>query len=239
MIPLHIVGGVYRERCQWPMPETDNVFGSAGRAAAALQGTGIERILHTYIGPDLNDTIELILGGFEFEIEKRARPVDPVFEYSSLSGGAEYNAQPRHYSENDTHSRHCRRTIRLACWKERRRRLRDVRLRSTIGLPAGWISGQWQPAKRLALVANSGEVKALTKTPDLTAAATELLASEEAEVVVVKCGLDGAIVASANGVARILHSPSTLPRPSARVMFSWQCSPRAGCMTVLTLLMRH
>jgi len=49
--------------------------------AAALQGTGIERILHAYIGPDLNDTIDLILGGFEFRIEKHARPIDPVFEY--------------------------------------------------------------------------------------------------------------------------------------------------------------
>jgi nucleoside 2-deoxyribosyltransferase len=204
MIPLHIVGGVYRERCQWPMPETDNVFGSAGRAAAALQGTGIERILHAYIGPDLNDTIDLILGGFEFRIEKHARPIDPVFEYV-----------------------HCLAVPTITPDLITIPRMAPIHVTAEMAIRFGMLEGDgvvdagmcvYDPqsaylpdgfrangskAKRLALVANSGEAKALTKTTDLTIAAKALLASEEAEVVVIKCGLDGAIVASANGVARI------------------------------------
>ncbi|MBG0794053.1 nucleoside 2-deoxyribosyltransferase [Methylocystis sp. H62] len=202
--PLHIVGGVYRERCQWPMPETDNVFGSAGRAAAALQGTGIERILHTYIGPDLQDTIDLILGGFEFQIEKHLRPVDPVFEYV-----------------------HCLAVPTISPDLVTVPKMAPIHVKGDMVIRFGMLEGDavvdagmcvydpqsaYQPvgfrangsrARRLALVANSGEAKALTKTADLTVAAERLLTSEHADVVVIKCGLDGAIVASADGVARV------------------------------------
>ncbi len=46
-------------------------------------------------------------------------------------------------------------------------------------------------------------MKALTGVADLVDAALKLVDSEKAEVVVAKCGLDGAVIASRNGVARV------------------------------------
>ncbi|MGO9769305.1 MAG: PfkB family carbohydrate kinase [Roseiarcus sp.] len=203
-VPLHIVGGVYRERCQWPTPETDNVFGSAGRAAAALQGTGIERILHAYIGPDLKDNIDLILGGFEFRIEKHVRPVDPVFEYVHCLAVPTITPDLVKIRQMEPIHLTADRVIRFGMLEgdaivEAEMCVYDPQ--STY-VPVGFRANG-SGAKRLAVVANSGEVKALTNTTDLADAAAKLLTSEKAEVVVVKCGLDGAIVASAGRTDRV------------------------------------
>jgi hypothetical protein len=202
--PLHVVGGVYRERCQWPNPETDNVFGSAGRAAAALHGTGIERILHTYIGPDLRDTIDLIFGGFEFRIEKHARPVDPVFEYVHCLAVPTINPDLVTIPQTEPIRVTADRVIRFGMLEGDA--IVDAEMcvydPQSAYVPVGFRANGSR-AKRLAIVANSGEVKALTGTADNVSAAAKLLTSEQAEVVVVKCGLDGAIVVSAGGTARV------------------------------------
>lgn len=203
-VPLNIVGGVYRERCQWPQPGTDVVFGSAGRAAAALQATGIERVLHTYVGPDLNDTIDLMLGGFEVRIEKHTSGVDPLFEYvHCLAVPAivpDLVAIPQCPPIQLTASR----VIRFGMLEGDA--IVDAEMcvydPQSAYLPVGFRANGSQ-AKRLAVVANSGEVKALTGVADLVDAAMKLVESEKAEVVVAKCGLDGAIIASRNGVARV------------------------------------
>ena len=69
-------------------------------------------------------------------------------------------------------------------------------------VPVGFRANGSQ-ANRLAIVANSGEVKALTNLADISSAAAKLRQDEQAEVVVVKCGLDGAIVSTIDGIVRV------------------------------------
>lgn len=69
-------------------------------------------------------------------------------------------------------------------------------------LPVGFGTNG-SKAKRLAIVANSGEVKALGDADDLVAAAIKLRETENAEVVVAKRGLDGALVIYEGGVAHV------------------------------------
>jgi hypothetical protein len=64
---ISIVGGVYHERCLWP--DWDQVYGSGGRAAAALSGQSGSITLHAY-APD--ETAKLFepcraMYGFKFE----------------------------------------------------------------------------------------------------------------------------------------------------------------------------
>ncbi len=203
-IPLHIVGGVYRERCRWPMPETDQVFGSAGRAAAALQGTGIQRVLHTYVGPDLHDNIDLILGGFDFFMEKHERTTDPVFDYvhclavpTITPNLVNIQRMPPLQIKED-------RVVRFGMLEGDAVVDADMCVYDpqSAYVPVGFRANGSR-ANRLAIVANSGEVKALTNLIDISSAAAKLREDEQAEVVVVKCGLDGAIVSSISGTVRV------------------------------------
>lgn len=203
-ISLHIVGGVYRERCRWPMPETDQVFGSAGRAAAALQGTGIRRVLHTYLGPDLYENIELILGGFDFSIEKHQRKTDPVFDYVHCL--AVPAISPNLVTIQQMPPLHIKadRVVRFGMLEGDAVVDADMCVYDpqSAYVPVGFRANGSR-ANRLAIVANSGEVKALTGLTDVSTAAAKLRDDEQAEIVVVKCGLDGAIVASKDGIARV------------------------------------
>lgn len=203
-IPLHIVGGVYRERCRWPMPETDQVFGSAGRAAAALQGTGIQRVLHTYVGPDLHDNIDLILGGFDFFMEKHERTTDPVFDYVHCLAVPTITPNLVHIQRMPSLQIKEDRVVRFGMLEGDAVVDADMCVYDpqSAYVPVGFRANGSR-ANRLAIVANSGEVKALTNLIDISSAAAKLREDEQAEVVVVKCGLDGAIVSSISGTVRV------------------------------------
>lgn len=202
--PLHIVGGVYRERCQWPMPETDHVFGSAGRAAASLQGTGIERILHTYVGPDLQAVVEQILGGFDVRIETYDRASDPVFDYVHCLAIPSIAPDPATLKRSPPIKFSASNIVRFGMMEGDAVVDADMCVydpQSSFS-PVGFRANGSQ-AKRLAIVANVGELTAMTGRTNPEEAAQTLLKSERAEVVVAKCGLDGAIIVTSAGTDRV------------------------------------
>lgn len=51
--PIHVVGGVYRERCVHP--RWNEIYGSAGRAALAIAALGTPVALHSYVDQDALD----------------------------------------------------------------------------------------------------------------------------------------------------------------------------------------
>lgn len=181
--------------------EIDQVFGSAGRAAAALQRTGIERVLHTYVGPDLKDNIDLLFGIFEFAIEKHDRSVDPEFHYVHCLAVPTITPNLVNIPQMLPIRLTAERVIRFGMLEGDA--VVDAGMcvydPQSAYVPVGFRANG-SKAKRLAIVANSGEVKALTGLLNLKEATENLRAAEQAEVVVVKTGLDGAIIASDSGV---------------------------------------
>ena len=63
---LHVVGGVYRERCRLPSA-TDETWGSGGRAAAVVAGLGLSVTLHTAVDAYTADLLETLAVTFNFE----------------------------------------------------------------------------------------------------------------------------------------------------------------------------
>ncbi len=53
MTTLHIVGGIYRERCVWP--DWNQVWGSGGRAAAAVSGHVDQIVLSGYATANMEE----------------------------------------------------------------------------------------------------------------------------------------------------------------------------------------
>ncbi len=159
------------------------------------------RVLHSYLGPDLRENVDLILGGFGFDIESFERDTDPLFDYvhclsvpTIVPNLVNIRQMPPLHIEAE-------RVIRFGMLEGDGIVGADVCVYDpqSAYLPVGFAANGSR-AKRLAIVANSGEVKALTNNGDVCAAAIKLREVENAEVVVAKCGLDGAVVATESGV---------------------------------------
>src|SRR5208283_4734615 len=142
----------------------DQVFGSGGRAAAALQGTGITRVLHTYLGPDLRSNVELILGGFEFDVATFDRDVDPVFDYVHCLGVPTILPNLVNIKQMEPIKIESDRVIRFGMLEGDAVVDADMCVYDpqSAYLPVGF-GANGSRAKRLAIVANYGEVKALGK----------------------------------------------------------------------------
>lgn len=76
---IEIVGGVYQEVCHWPPRR--QLYGSGGRAAAAVSGMLKDIRLSTYIGKDEQDALESIAGTFGFSINASVIEATTTFEY--------------------------------------------------------------------------------------------------------------------------------------------------------------
>lgn len=201
---IDIVGGIYRERCLWPDPEQDTVFGSGGRAAAALAGTGIQRVLHAYVGPDLESSIDAIMGTFDLTIEKHKRDDDIDFRY--LHCLATPSISPRLLAIAKSKPIHLsgRHVIRFGMLEG------DGVVDAEMCVYDPQSASDPRPfaengsrAKRLAIVANAHELRRMANRSTIKNAAQHVLAKEAAEVVVAKCGLDGALVVTRAGATKV------------------------------------
>lgn len=201
MTSVTVVGGVYHERCIWP--DWDQIWGSGGRAAAAICGHVDKVRLRTFARSDTASVFARYaeLYGFEFD------PVDAdqtvSFEYV-----------------------HCLSDPHIRPIRERIRQNPALSVSDDIVLRFGMLEGDaivdsefciYDPqsaftperfekngskASRLAIVANRNEVQLMTAQSDAVLAAQELLHSG-AEIVVVKCGAEGAILVERDVVSPI------------------------------------
>ncbi|AJE98829.1 PfkB family carbohydrate kinase [Pandoraea apista] len=194
---IAVVGGVYREQCIWP--DWDHVYGSAGRAAVALVGHVDEITLHAYLSPELESKF-----GFA------AKHYGITLDSTSVSEGISFSYV------------HCMSTPVISPPVSRIQSHLPIAVQADVVLRFGMLEGsgkvnaKWcvydpqsafgpelfgtneSSAEHLAIVANRGEVLAMTGETDPKVAANKLLA-RGAEVVVVKSGPAGAYVYTADG----------------------------------------
>lgn len=200
---VHIVGGVYHEYCVHP--RWNEIYGSAGRAAEAISILGTPVILHSYMNDEALQVIKdrsvwknsfevnptLILDSVYFNylhdmaipeirgIPERPYPSitiseDKVVRFGMLEGDAVVEAEWAVYDPQN-------------------------------GRKGQLFGANGSTAEHLALVMNSHEAGYLAGMPGAhpTVTAPALAELENAEVVVVKMGPEGAYVWTSEGAAQI------------------------------------
>lgn len=199
MAGLTIVGGVYVERCIQPL--WDAVYGSAGRALQAVAPLVDQSPrLVSYVGNSLEASARSLAEAVNAEFEPHPSSSSISFDYF-----------------------HPLATPRIAPAPSAIVQQSPIEVRGEVVLRYGMLEGTavvdaevavYDPqsafdiesfakngsrAKRLALVLNRTEARALSGVSDPAEAGQALLASEGAEVVVVKMGAAGALVVTAAG----------------------------------------
>ena len=192
MSALTVAGGVYHEHCIWP--DWDQIYGSGGRAAAALSGHVDSITLRTYARPDTAERIATNAAVYGFNFDPVSADQTVSFEYIHSLSIPVIRPAPA--------------LIRLHA---------PFPVSGDVVLRFGMMEGSavveadrcvYDPqsafhperfntngsnANHLAIVANRSEVLALGCGSDPIASAKTLL-NEGAEVVIVKLGVEGAIV---------------------------------------------
>lgn len=207
MSPLKIVGGVYREICQFP--ERREILGSGGRAAAALAGLNNNIELHTFAppGPANRSEIGMSLAVYGFPIH--FYDSDFLISFRWLHGLASPQQEPAFVSktkdgEDFKVEVHGDIVLRYGMVEGKA----VVHAQTAIYDPqaplrAEFFSANGSTAKRLAYIINSSEAKLLTGEADPYKQLREIHAREKAEVVVLKQGPHGALVSDGEHTNRI------------------------------------
>jgi nucleoside 2-deoxyribosyltransferase/sugar/nucleoside kinase (ribokinase family) len=195
-----VVGGTYRERCV--QPRWDALYGSAGRAAAALSYVHDTQLV-TYVGDDSRRELEVLArtcGAAGFNLDAHTIPATISFDYVHPLSVPVIQPPPQ--------------LLKHAAPLAARG---DVVLRFGMMEATAVVEGDrvvYDPqsayapepfrkngsvAGSLAIVANGYEVQLMTSDVDPERGGRAILATEGAEVVVVKRGSLGAMVLTAKG----------------------------------------
>jgi nucleoside 2-deoxyribosyltransferase len=190
---LTIVGGVYRERCL--RPNWDEFYGSAGRAASAIAKLAGKVALHSYMTSQAKGVLDdrKVAEGFD------------VYDTETTEGVSFY------YEHGLARPKFWRPTSQLSPLQVKSNHvLRYGMMEGTAIVHADYavfdpqnVDGpesfhqNGSTANHLALVLNRYEARALLGAADnfsLDQAAQQLAQQENAEVVIIKCGPQGALV---------------------------------------------
>lgn len=190
-----IAGGVYRELCC--MPSWDAMFGSGGRAAAAISSLSPNSTLHTYLETDIDTTLSMNFGipihtfnrssgiaiSYFHSLSKPhvEPPVDEITKESTITARGEVVLRFG-FLEGDA----------------------VVNAQNAIYDPQTWrnppaFRSNGSTASKLAIVLNELELTHSTGLKDLGSAADQLMSNEEATTIVVKSGAKGATVFERDG----------------------------------------
>lgn len=188
------------------MPAWDAVFGSGGRAAAAISALSPGSTLHTYAGDSDGEAVEF-LKAFDIAINVRQRPTPIVFVYfHPLS--QPHIQPPRGKIERQP-------KIRVAGDVVLRFGFLEgdaiVEARRAVYDPQSWrnpvrFDENGSVAEELAIVLNELELLSATGLSDLDLAASCLMERQGAVVIVAKGGIRGATVFERDGT--ITHVPA-------------------------------
>lgn len=208
---IAVVGGSYLEQCLFP--SWGALFGSGGRAAAALSGKGVRVRLHTYIAESDERKLEALAQAFGFSYS--AAKIERTISFEYIHGFSTPVIRPE------------RSFIKLAA---------PLSVRAKAVIRYGFIEGDavvdgdrvvydpqspsyaedfWKngsQAKELAVVANVRETVQLGGSADPLRAAKAIISEGRANIVVVKGGPSGAHVVTAKDVVTI---------PSFKTPFVW------------------
>ena len=198
MSALTVVGGLYREYCIWP--EWNRLFGSGGRAAAALVGH-IEAIsFRTYASATASEEFrpQVEVDGLTFSTD----PVDQIisFEYVHSLSTPVITPSPSRVVEHQPITVTAEVVLRFGMMEG----TACVDATCCVYDPQSAFdpesfSANGSHAAHLAVIANTREILQLGGGDYPVRAATRLL-KQGAEVVVVKSGAKGALVVTSSGV---------------------------------------
>jgi nucleoside 2-deoxyribosyltransferase len=190
-----VAGGLYRERCL--VPEWNHLYGSGGRAAAALAlyAPGIE--LAAYCEEGLRSRAELLMGMSGVAVRLAASRQTPTFEYfHPLSRPDMYwsgHGEPPFEVESDI-------VLRFGMLEG------DARVTAKVAVFDPQSSGarfraNGSRAERLATILNEQELVAASGLADRAAAASQVISQgADGDIVVVKRGAAGAEIYGAVGL---------------------------------------
>lgn len=193
-----VVGGVYAERCV--EPHWDDVYGSAGRAAAAISAATPGVRLLTYRATPLAGAFESLANAYGLKIEGPEVAEEIAFDYFHPLAVPKISPRPDAITQQ------------APILVEDDVVLRFGMLEGDAVVTAGTVvydpQSAFDPrpygengstAARVALILNLHEARKFTGRTDARAAAEELLSRGDAEVVVLKMGSRGALVLTHEG----------------------------------------
>jgi hypothetical protein len=198
---IAVIGGVYREWCM--RPQWREIYGSAGRAAAAMATMGAKVRLHTYVGDDTLDSIQAraALDGFQLSATDVGSSV--AFQYAHGLGVPRILLPRKRLPELEVSAD---KVVRFGMIES------DVRVDARMAVydPQNaedprpfWENGS--KAKHLALVLNRRELTLMTGMSGATVGemARALFAIGNVDAVVIKQGPLGAFVLDGSGEATV------------------------------------
>jgi len=197
MTTIDVVGGVYGERCAFP--DWDEVYGSAGRAAAGLSGHVNEVRLHTVI-PKPHQA--RALANFEsFGIHVHTHDGDQLIGFDYLHCLADPAISPPPSAIKQQPAFEVNADVAVVFGMMECKPIVSAGL--CIYDPQSpndpkYFNQTGSKAKRLVVIANEGEIAKLSGKTGYEAA-MDVLKSEQAEILIVKRGLDGAQIYDSTG----------------------------------------
>ncbi len=201
MTAITIAGGVYHERCIWP--EWDHVYGSAGRAAAALSGHVDTVTLLGYARPEVAAYFDPYARLYGFTFEPTNAELSISFEYVHSLSVPVIRPAPVLIARHAPIPVSAPVVLRFGMLEGSARvdAERCVYDPQSAFRPESFETNG-SVAKHLAIVANRGETLSLGGKDDPIASARALL-HRGAEVVVVKSGAEGAYIVEPSGVTHV------------------------------------
>lgn len=201
---MDIAGGLYREICE--VPHWNAVFGSGGRAAAAISALSPTSILHTYVATSMET------GARDIEtlgIDVRRHQTDTAIAFAYFHPLSSPHIEPRRSTITLTKaiSVHGEAVLRFG-FVEGDAVVHGDRVvydPQTHRAPAPF-SANGSQARSLALVMNELEIGTMEETGDVEIAAGRAMDRQGADVVVVKAGIRGATVFKRGAAPR--HVPA-------------------------------
>ena len=198
---MTVVGGVYRERCRLPY-NSDETWGSGGRAAAVIAGLGIATTLHTAVDSETEGLLASLAQTFQFETVTTNVAATRQFQYDhALSSPVIW--PPIGQGE----------TVRISFETENAlvfgmlEASVEVRAERVVYDPQNPVAPEHFKAAgsspRIAYVLNSVEAQKLASIENSEQAAIKIASESGAEVVVIKRGARGALVCTKGRCDRI------------------------------------
>lgn len=192
MTEIDIVGGVYRERVAFPY--WDELIGSAGRSALALNGLIDKVRLHTCLSEreEIVGDAQFRSVGIDLQVTRRSEPVefDYVHTLAVPKIYRDWNAAPVSMPEVQGYV-----VVKFGMMEA------DPIVRATFAIydpqsafkPVSF-SKNGSTAEHLAIVANKGEILSMSGEKTVDDAIGALQSTQNVEVIVVKDGIEGAHV---------------------------------------------
>lgn len=207
-----VSGGVYVERSI--DPHWDEVYGSGGRAAAAISGRPEGVSLVTYIGKPIEADVLALGTAFDIKIEGPHVSNAITFDYFHPLSVPHITPAVEHIAQHAALTVDGKVALRFGMLEGEA----VVRAETAIHDPQSAFAPQLfrkngSDAGRLAIVLNRSEAEATVGEADPERAATKILLSENADVVVVKQGGHGALIITKAGVERV---------PAYKSAFVWK-----------------